>query len=228
MKTKLRSIYFIPVVVSLSVMAFQHVSAQDQKVNFGLQISPLLSWMKPDVKTISSTGNRFGFSYGLMLDYNLTQNYAFSTGLTVAQNGGTLKYDNLLAFKTETKTDTFPANSEVSYRLQYIEIPLCLKLKTNEIGYMTYFGQFGLSTGINIKAKGDIKNGSKDLVDEKINKEVNFLNLGLIMGGGVEYSLGGKTALQGGLYFNNGFVDVTDDKDKAILNYLSLKVGIMF
>ena len=209
---------------------FLSYGAYAQKFRFGLQGSPLISWMKPDVKSISSTGVKFGFSYGLMLDYNFTDNYAFGTGLTIAQNGGFNKHDSLLLFRHENKgdlIDTFPVNSEIEYKLQYVELPLTLKLKTNEIGYMTYFGQFGISTGVNIKAKGNIS-GAKAMTDEKINEEVNLLNFALSMGGGIEYSLGGKTSFMGGIFFNNGFKDVTDDAPKVILNYLSLKLGVLF
>ena len=57
----------------------------------------------------------------------------------------------------------------------------------------------------------------------------------LIVGVGVEYSVGGRTALVGGLTFNNGFTNVlkgTNDavgrKPSAINNFLELTLGVMF
>lgn len=133
--------------------------------------------------------------------------------------------------------------------MQYIEIPLTLKLKTNEIGYLTYFLQFGLSPGICIRSKADfttsIQSGgvtassSSDKVDVK--NGINNINLSMIIGGGVEYTLSGSTTLLLGVQFNNGFLDVLDDKFddgllseddrktlKANSNYLALTVGILF
>ncbi|MEM9824327.1 MAG: PorT family protein, partial [Bacteroidota bacterium] len=42
------------------------------------------------------------------------------------------------------------------------------------------------------------------------------INLSWGIGGGVEYGLGESTALIGGIYFQNGFVDVTDDAAQKI------------
>ncbi len=198
-----------------------------QDFRFGLAASPLLSWMKPIDEGISSTGVRFGFNYGLILDYNIADNYGIGSGLSITHNGGKLKHDSVIVFLN----DTFPVNAEVEYITQYIEIPLTLKFRTNEIGYITYFMQFGVTPGINIRSKGNVKtNTDKGLVGKDIGDEVKAFNLALTIGGGIHYSLSGNTALVTGLFFNNGFVDVTADADKkkAILNYLSLKIGVIF
>ena len=52
--------------------------------------------------------------------------------------------------------------------------------------------------------------------------------MGLIIGGGFQYSLGGNTALVLALIYNNGFTDVLQDKEKVALKSLSLKLGVMF
>ena len=85
------------------------------------------------------------------------------------------------------------------------------------------YGRFGLSPQINIMAK------NKD--DNKIADEVKLLDLGYHIGGGVEYSLGGRNALMVGILFNNGFFDTTDRNgfdDKAILNRLVFEFGFIF
>ena len=46
--------------------------------------------------------------------------------------------------------------------MQYINIPLGLKLKTNEIGYFTFYANLGLDAGINIKALGTSNMGDFD------------------------------------------------------------------
>ena len=38
-------------------------------------------------------------------------------------------------------------------KLKYLEIPLTLRLRTNEIGYITYWVQVGVGLGFNIKAR---------------------------------------------------------------------------
>jgi hypothetical protein len=104
--------------------------------------------------------------------------------------------------------------------LQYIELPITLKLKTNEIGYLTYYLQAGLAPAINIRSRADIKFNTQTTTlatnstvisnvesdDEDIQDEINNINLSMIIGGGIEYTLSGSTVLLVGVQFNNGFL----------------------
>jgi hypothetical protein len=67
-----------------------------------------------------------------------------------------------------------------------------------------------------------------EISDEDLSEEVKFLNVGLLIGGGFQYSLGGNTALIVALIYNNGFTDVLKDEEKVALKSLSLKLGVMF
>ncbi len=184
------------------VAAFQFAKAQDNKFNFGLKISPTVAWFKAS-DNLDNDGSKIGFAYGLIADINFTNNYSFETGIDVTYRGGKLKYLDTYKMKTV---------------LQYIELPLTLKLKTNEIGYMTYFGKVGFTTGINIRTDGDFKKS-----------DINPLNMALVAGIGTQYSLGGKTALLFGITFNNGFLDVVKEKhSKATSNFLAVDLGVMF
>ena len=42
---------------------------------------------------------------------------------------------------------------ERKYKVNYVTIPIGLKLKTKEIGYLTYFGEFGGNIGIPYKTR---------------------------------------------------------------------------
>ena len=49
------------------------------------------------------------------------------------------------------------------------------------------------------------------------------------IGAGIEYSLGGNTALILGLYYQNGFWDITKTKDyKVTIGSVSLRLGVRF
>jgi len=126
--------------------------------------------------------------------------------------------------------------------LQYVEIPVALKMRTNEIGYMRYFGQFGFVPAVNIKHKGDITtntNGvSKTTEDVKLT-DVNLFAMYLQIGAGVEYNLGGSTSLLGGVTFYNGFTNLVNKKadDPATGSYrnfnakpayIALNLGVIF
>jgi hypothetical protein len=130
------------------------------------------------------------------------------------------------------------------YVVKYIEIPLMLKMKTNEIGYITYFGQFGFGTSFNLSAKANDDfvyetTGDNETItnpDVDVKDDVRFLKESLIIGLGIEYSLGGTTSVIAGINFNNGFSNILKGKndinseieEEAISNYLEINVGILF
>jgi len=205
------------------------LSAQDfNKFNFGFKVSPNISWMKPDEpKNMENVGRSLRFSYGLITDIHFTENYAFGTGLSVMSTGGKVRY---FSHRTEDSL-LYLVDQERTYNLRYVEIPLTLKMKTNEIGYITYWGQFGLGLGVNINGKADdvftyksqaeirdtegnldpwvaATRGNMNQEDTNIKEDVQILRTALIFGAGIEYSISGNTRLTAGVLFNNGFSNV--------------------
>lgn len=189
-----------------------------KKFRFGLKGEPALSWFKPDVKGVESNGVRFSFNYGLMMEFALggSDNYAFSTGLNVTSIKGKLKHPDYTVFTLDT---TF-SNTEASYTLTHIQLPITLKMKTNEIGYMTYFGQFGFGAGFNWKSRmdysttrlsGENKNEDEDV---DVGKEMFPFRVSLIVGAGFEYNVSGNTSFVVGITFNNGFLNAFRGKER--------------
>ena len=192
-----------------------------QAVRFGLTASPVFSWTKLDYSAFERDGIKFGVKYGLLLDVNIgdMERYAFATGITLTHNGGKF-----------IARDTFlDVRTNMNMRLQYLDIPLTMKLKTNEANYMRYFGQIGIIPSFNIRARGDwtveTPTDSHTFENEKI-EAVNLFNLALSIGGGVEYIISDQTSLVGGIFFNNGFVNVVDDDDDDKITLLNLGINI--
>lgn len=210
-------------------------SGESKGFRFGLQFSPQLVWIKNQDKFTNASGVKFGFNYGLVADFSIAQRYAFATGINISQNSGTIQYNDPVMFNSFPQ-DTFQIGTKVSFtKIQYIEIPIVLKLKTNEIGYITYFGQFGFNLGLNTGVKGSIsdpKNSTHNKVDENLGPDISPFNLSLNIGGGIEYSLSKNTAFITSVSFHNGFLDITDSpknfKTKSILNQVELRLGILF
>ena len=196
---------------------------------FGLKASPSVAWLRPETSGYEHDGVRLGFSYGFIGDVALGDFYAFSTGLNINIIGGKLMYPELLS-----PTDP-PVDMSRNYNLQYLEIPLTIKMHTQEIGYLTYYGRFGFGAGVNLRSKSKDSYNNVTIEQDDIKSETRLLRASLIVGLGVEYSLGGKTALVGGVTFNNGFTNVLkgtnealNRKPSAINNFLELTFGIMF
>lgn len=208
--------------------------AQDRPVRFGIKLAPNLGFIKPDTKELKNDGTRIGFTFGLMGDFMIggTENYAFSTGLFLNNVGGKTSYPfgdkNLLTIS----------------KYQYIELPITLKLKTNEIGYMTYFGQIGFGAAFNIAAKSDfdMPDGKGEIVrvtDENIMDQTNLFKASLIIGAGLEFNFSGHTSAMVGITYNNGFTNILKDQEivdasgtkkamKAKQNYFELSLGVFF
>jgi opacity protein-like surface antigen len=191
----------------------------------GLTAHPTIGWVKPDIG--KSNGVSLGFSYGLIGDFNFTQNYSFATGLTVTTVNG--KSTEIVTQNNASGPDS-QMEILLKYKLQYIEVPLTLKLKTVKINEVRYYGQFGLSNGFMIGAKHDvdITNGMSEK-DVNFKDDIKFYRAGLIIGAGAEFEVSGNTSITTGLTFNNGFTDITKDKGVTVKNhYLGINFGVFF
>jgi opacity protein-like surface antigen len=207
----------VTIVFTLLVFIAGFVNGQEsqQKLHFGLKLAPVLSWTNIEVDGFEDDGSSVGFVYGLMTDFRFTDNYSFSTGLELSQRKG------------NSKTDIY----SVKTNLQYIDIPVSLKLNTNQIGYMKYFGKFGFIPGFNVKASQDIDYVNPDTPDEndkKIGSDINIFNVGLIVGAGAEYNISGDTSIMVELLYNNGFIDVFKDDGQLKTSYFALNLGVYF
>lgn len=205
---------FAAAMLLLPFLGFAQIDANN--IQLGFTLTPNIAWLNfndDDVST-ASDGARIGFSYGVLGDFSLAenQNYYFSTAFTVTSVNG----------KAEI-TDDAGTNSAV-YKLQYIEIPLTLKLKSNQKETGRFYGQFGLGTGVKIGAKRDMAGND----DVNISKSINNVRLSLIAGGGAEWQLDRNMALLTGLTFNNGFTDIFDGSGNARSSYVAFNLGIFF
>ncbi|MCC6599645.1 MAG: outer membrane beta-barrel protein, partial [Crocinitomicaceae bacterium] len=140
-------------ILTIVLLAGLAAAAQTSKFKIAFRVSPNLSWAKPDDNNIESGKTVFRFGYGVMLDRMFSDNYAFGTGFEICQTGGMLVYKGSGKVNNEDRI----WETTRTYNTKYIEIPLTLKLRTNEIGYITYWGQFGLGLGFNIRSRADEK-----------------------------------------------------------------------
>ncbi len=204
---------------------------KSQDIQFSLYADPLISWFSTDTKETDNGGVKPGFSIGLSYDRYFAENYAFSTGIFLINAAGKLSYSDTIDIEFKNSIQELPANEDITYKIQYISIPLGLKFKTNQIGYLTFFSNIGLDPKLVIAAKADIP--GLEIEDENITEELNIFNLGYHLALGAEYSLGGNTALVFGLSYENNFLDITRDNegqpvDKVRHNLVRFKLGINF
>ena len=169
------------------------------------------------------------------LDNTISDTSGFYPGYyhySIGQSSGIVSVDDANAALLDTASATF---SEYSFlklqkrtiRAQYVNIPLFIKMKTSEIGYLTYFGQFGLNTSIKTKARStddvDIISATNlapsDLDDLDIEKEVNLFKLAGSIGGGFEYNLSESTSLSVAVIFDYGFTSLTKKTSDHVIAF---------
>jgi hypothetical protein len=161
------------------------------------------------------------------MDFYFAENYAFVLGVGINNLGGNLLYADSTEFSSKGESLWIEPGQTVKLNLQYIDIPIGLKLKTEELGYATYFLQLGFNPMINLNAKASSEEASFDKVD--IKESIISFYLGYHVGIGVEYKLGGSTALIGGLRWSSGLTDVTDnDRANVAMNAISIRLGVLF
>lgn len=202
--------------------------ANAQKFHFGLKIAPGIAWLKSDTKSLDNDGVKLGFSYGIITEFalNKNENYSVATGFEVAYRGG--KTSQLVSITDANGAIINSVIKKTKYSLEYLELPVTLKMKTNEIGAFRYFGQFGIVPGINIKAKVTDDTEGNFFTDGS-KSDINSFAASVLIALGLEYNLVGSTSMVVSAGFNNGLTDVLDvNRTKAITNLVSLNVGILF
>ena len=216
-------------ILALLVFASAESGFGQKHIKLSFTGSPAINWMSTNNTVVKSGNPIFGYDFGVNADFYFAENerYSFLTGLLITNAGGELNYQNVSDFTFAGKI--LPASGNIKYKLRYVEIPLCLKLKTDQFNRISYWGQLGITPMVNIDANGFSDDGK--LNKTNINDEINLFNLDMNVGIGFDYDLSGNNSVTTGIIFQNGLMDVTTDNtftDKTVINSLKLKIGLNF
>jgi len=202
--------------------------AQTSNRSFSIFADPQLSWFTSDTKKFEPNGSVGGFNIGFSADKYFAERYAFYTGVSINNLGGNIKYvDANYKLETTDTTYTIAPGTNIKLKAQYLTIPVGLKFKTNQIGYLAFFAQVGVSGYVRLKASAwdDIDNISKETVTQQFNLAFASYHIGA----GVEYSLGGSSSLQTGITYMSGITEAYKaGYGKVSLGSVALRVGIVF
>lgn len=208
-------------ILLLSLFVFSWAHAQDyygssysgKKVSLGITFSPNLHWLRyGDLKNIKKEP-KIGYSYGLLADFAMTENYYFSTGFLI----------NSLKASSDYLSGN-PNNDVLStYHLQYVEVPFGLKLQSTQRYYRSYYGQFGFTAGM--KINGDHESSGEDKTS--LGSNADLVRLAMQIGGGINWQLDHKLSMMTGLSLNNGFTGILKD-GKPKSSYVAFNFAIFF
>lgn len=228
------------VILLLLALTFggKYVIAQDENniknFRFGLKTAGQLTWYKPDdKKKYTSGGVSAKGCYGLMMEFRLNKVASIAMGFQVDYFGGKLDMlDTSYYFLSKDSEFLEPGDSTTGsvryqlnnrvYKTTYVTLPFTLKLKTPEIGIMTYYGQFGINTSVRAKSRVNdevraaVSGGSATQTDLLNSSDMNIFMFALNVGGGAEMNVAGSTSFVFGLNWYNGFSNVLKSESKYL------------
>ncbi len=216
------------ILLALVLLLFSSAQAQLQ---LGLKFSPQMSLgrtlLTDDVRDFEPDDPGFKFALGLLVDYGFAENYFFSTGLTFMPKRVAFRISNEDGSPLPAGVNTFE-----DYNVQYLQLPLTLKLFTNEI-------QPDLKIFFQVGAAPEVK-----IYDQPVEEDYTLVNnfqiidASAILAAGVELKVGLNTILMGGFSYQRGLIDQIRTLNANGINFqeepsyrntiISLDLGIKF
>lgn len=202
----------------LGLISFQSL-AQDSGFKLGIKVAPVIHSTRvflDDSVQITNDGSNTKLSFGLIADKYITDSYVLSTGLIyipkevrigIAPNAG--------------NPTTF--NSTESYKLQYLQIPLSLKLFTNEIkpDFKAYF-QIGMALEIKVYEEPDLT-----LAQQEVIADFQPLSIPVVLGAGVEYNMGINTIGFAAVSYHRGLTNIVKTTNVTFAEELEIRSTIL-
>ena len=215
--------------IIILIMVMASIPSQGQgKLRFNVHFDPQIAWLSSsDHDAINPDGSILHLQAGIQMDYFFQENYAFVLGFGISNMGGRLIYGEGTDYVQNDEPVSILPGQEVKMNLQYLDIPLGLKLKTEELGYATIFLQLGFNTMFRLSSHISSKDGELD--KDHVEDSINLFSLGYHVGAGIEYRLGGNTAVIAGIRWTDGLINISEhDGANLTTNAISLHLGILF
>lgn len=219
--------------------------AQYKSFQLGIKVSPTISWLNANDLGLKSEGVAIGFNGGLMGEINFTKNYMLLTGINFNHSKGKISFVGNSGI-TDESSIFFKQIVDIkqTVNLQYIEIPLALKLRTNElIPKVKFFGIMGLNSAFRINAKANnsltFMEEVKDLQKVDVSDNYSFIKESLLLGIGGEFFIDKSSFVSVGINFNTSLNNVSNKKfknyyegewrqSKITLTYIELCLAFVF
>lgn len=218
-----------------------------EKLEFGLGLSPSVSWVTSNSKIIKPNNAGVNWGFGARINYNLSEKYAFGFEINLQNIASNIHFD-LIDVKPQNLPLATSTDFNIDYKLRYLEIPCLLKMHTQNKNNMSFYGEFGFALGFLLKQRADIlsnqlklenvNTGAPDDGDKfelqnadgtKYTYAINSLRAGLVFGAGTQLYILNDSRLDLGLRYNMGLSDFLDEsKWNASNSYLSVNAGFFF
>lgn len=200
------------------------------KYSFGFEAAPHISWASSNTNKVENNGTAFGIKYGLRGDKFFGDNYAITSGLMISHTNINLTYNDSIEFNAIDDDFIADSGTNVTYHLNYIEIPVGLKFQSNEIGYIRVLFEGGFIPAFELRSK--ISADDYDVDKQELQEGTIPIALSYYFEGGISYSLGAQLAIKSTIFYSSGMFDITSDEgdrdDRISHNAVGMKLGLIF
>lgn len=217
--------------------------AQYTTFQLGIQVKPTLSWFSAKDVGLKSEGASLGFNGGLIGEINFTKNYLILSGINFSFSKGKVSYQgngNYGNIAPHFSNQIVNINETVSF--QYVEVPIALKLRTNELFPETrFFGLFGINSAFCVSAKSNkvltLNNERIDAKKVDVKDDYALFKESLILGIGTEFNIDKTSYVSIGVNFNTALNNIAkyhytyegeSRKAKLTLSYIELCAAFVF
>ncbi len=239
--------------ICIALILSTKIIAQDNTISsyeFGMRISPQISSVGIDSKSIHDNGVSLDWNFGFVVTKNLNERYSFGTELNVLYTTAKIKHDELWVIKN---TDSGFSNLTYNYSMRYFQLPIIFKMRSNEIKEkFRLYGEFGFAASFLFRSKADVSSSNvftsisnmdvdnPEDVDKfsiktdasstnDLSDDISLIRTSLIVGGGIEYTAFGSTKMYAGLRYDGGMSDMLkEDKWTATNSFTSINIGLIF
>lgn len=234
----MKKIVFLLAFVFISNVLF----AQYKPFQLGFKVSPTISWLNANDSGLKGEGTSIGFNGGFVAEFNFTENYMIMTGINYNYAKGKISYQKLVQ-ENDTLSPLHNQICDISQTInfQYIEIPIALKLRTNEFGKVRFYGLMGINSAFCFNAKSDktisYENDSKKIERENVKDDFTLMKESLLLGIGTELRVDQSSFLSIGVNFNtalnniakfNHYYEGAEKTAKSTLSFFELQIAFIF
>lgn len=229
----------IALIISLVAVISLQGFSQTRTNSFGIKFGPTFDWASSSSTASSNSGTRMGFNVGGVYDYNLSDNFAISSGINVKFWRGHYLFKDTRPIPNFLVNDTVAVERFV--RTTYVTVPIKAKVKVNIIDGLKAFAEAGVDLGVNVgtKAKDNFKYTWAPLYEdddfvEDYADQYRLLQAALDFGLGAEYEINNQFSAFAQVSFNHALTNsfkrslAKETGSDIKTNYLSIEVGIMF
>lgn len=251
----------ILILATCFALSFSMLQAQEdddalKQFQFGFSAGLAMKFLDTDfTKYLDRPGIGAGFNGGVVFNYHFNDRVALSSGVLfdlesfktnylVQENedGPFYGYKDKDILKSDDLSDAdgIFAISDRKNSLNYLSIPINIRLQTNKIGFFRYFGKVGVKadlllqrrvsdTGIDLPLDSlgtpnfnDFSSG-QTITQEKMNSSghFQFMRASFTAAFGAEWFFSGTTALTMELEYNYGFTNIYKGSSKSLYYFES-------